>query len=224
MPPDIAHAPVRPCTGFLMAMCGRLSVMLESLAVSASASLPGICPTRRERPGRATTCPAMGWRHETAPLPHSPPSGKDDEARCSILAPTPCSDDARTQEACAGKQGAAVTLPPRLAKKPKRESRWRSQAHCNFVRSHACSVCHATAGIEVAHVRIGSGAGLAQKPDDWHSVSLCRQCHSKQHSMGEQTFWRDFAAMPPAELIDAFCWASPKASEIARIRKEKEHG
>jgi hypothetical protein len=108
-----------------------------------------------------------------------------------------------------------MTLPPRLAKKPKRESRWRSTAHCNFVRSHACSVCHDTAHIEVAHVRIGSGAGMGQKPDDWRAVSLCRDCHSLQHSLGEVSFWegRDVDA-----LIDAFCKASPKAREIKAAR------
>lgn len=108
-----------------------------------------------------------------------------------------------------------MTLPPRIAKKPKRSTRWRSQAHCNFVRSHACSVCHDTAGIEVAHVRIGSGAGMSQKPDDWRTVSLCRDCHRAQHEIGERTFWegRDVDA-----LIDAFCKASPKAREIREAR------
>lgn len=106
-------------------------------------------------------------------------------------------------------------LPPRIPKKAKRSTRWRSQAHCNFVRSHACSVCHSTAAIEVAHVRIGSGAGMGQKPDDWRAVSLCHECHVRQHTLGEATFWtgRDVEA-----LIDAFCKASPKAAEIRQVR------
>lgn len=110
-----------------------------------------------------------------------------------------------------------MTLPPRLAKKPKRSTRWRSQAHCNFVRSHACSVCLSTAAIEVAHVRIGSGAGMGQKPDDWRTVSLCKGCHQLQHEKGEQTFWRAFRLDVEA-LIDAFCKASPKAREIREVR------
>lgn len=110
-----------------------------------------------------------------------------------------------------------VSLPRRIPKEPKRASRWRSQAHCNFVRSHACSACRAVAAIEVAHVRNGSGAGLGQKPDDWRTVSLCRDCHCKQHQVGEQTFW--FAAGVEVEaLIDAFCKASPKAMEIRKVR------
>lgn len=106
-------------------------------------------------------------------------------------------------------------LPPRLPKKQKRETRWRSQKHCNFIRSHACSVCHATAPIEVAHVRLGSGAGLGQKPHDYRTVSLCRECHMRQHTLGEATFWADRNV---EALIDAFCAASPVAREIREAR------
>ena len=113
-------------------------------------------------------------------------------------------------------------LPPRIPKKAKRSSRWRSQAHRNFVRSHYCSIpgCGGMP-IEVAHVRIGSGAGISEKPDDWRTVSLCRDCHREQHRIGERTFWKrwDVEAM-----IEAFCKASPKASEIRAIRKEREGG
>jgi len=102
-------------------------------------------------------------------------------------------------------------LPRRIPKASKRSSRWRSAAHCNFVRSHECSVCGSAAGIEVAHVRMGSGAGMGQKPDDHRTVSLCKPCHQKQHNIGEPTFWagRDVDA-----LIEAFCKASPRAREI----------
>lgn len=102
-------------------------------------------------------------------------------------------------------------LPRAIPKDPKRSKRFRSQAHCAFVRSRACSVCDSTAGVQVAHVRIGSGAGMGQKPNDWHAVSLCSECHTRQHTVGEVTFWqgRDVEA-----LIDAFCKASPKAREI----------
>jgi len=108
-------------------------------------------------------------------------------------------------------------LPRRIPKAPKRSSRWRSIAHCNFVRSHACSMCDSTAGIQVAHVRLGSHAGIGQKPDDWRTVSLCASCHRLQHGLGEETFWqgKDVAA-----LIDAFCKAGPKRAEIAEARRE----
>lgn len=113
-----------------------------------------------------------------------------------------------------------MSLPPRIPKKTKRESRWRSQAHCSFVRSHACCCCGSTAGIEVAHVRLGSGAGMGQKPDDWRTVSLCKVCHGIQHEHGERTFWQA-ADQDPEALIDAFCKASPRAREIADARRER---
>jgi hypothetical protein len=110
-------------------------------------------------------------------------------------------------------------LPQRIPKKPKRASRWRSQAHCNFVRGHACSNCGTTSAIEVAHVRNGSGAGVGQKPDDWNTLSLCRECHALQHTLGERSFWghRD-----PAQIVAAFIKASPRRHEIEQIMRERE--
>jgi len=113
-----------------------------------------------------------------------------------------------------------VTLPPRIPKQAKRSTRWRSQAHCNFVRKHHCSVPGCTGlPIEVAHVRKGSGAGIGQKPDDWRTVSLCRHHHAMQHTIGEPSFWAEFGDVEA--LIDAFCKASPKAHEIRLIRQER---
>jgi hypothetical protein len=74
------------------------------------------------------------------------------------------------------------------------------------------------AGIEVAHVRLGSGAGVGQKPDDWNTVSLCRDCHSEQHRIGERTFWSN---RPLPELVAAFCSSSPKRREIEEAMRER---
>jgi hypothetical protein len=112
-------------------------------------------------------------------------------------------------------------FPAKLPKKAKRATRWRSQAHCNHVRSHACSKCGSTVNIEVAHVRLGSHAGIGQKPDDWQTVSLCGGpygCHAKQHREGERTFWRGF---PLADLIEEFIRTSPRRGEIEKARKER---
>jgi hypothetical protein len=120
-----------------------------------------------------------------------------------------------------------VTLPPRIPRKPKRENRWRSQAHLAFVRGFACCVCGNTAGIEAAHVRLGSYTPMGSKPHDWRAVSLCggiahgfEGCHDRQHRIGEATFWRE-AGKDPEALIEAFCRASPKAAEIRRIRQDR---
>ena len=98
------------------------------------------------------------------------------------------------------------------------------------MRGHACSNCGSEVAIEVAHVRIGSGAGMGQKPDDWHTVSLCHECHALQHQIGEIEFWNRWVEKTdgdlggPFDLIDAFCKISPKSAEIARIRKDREGG
>ena len=83
------------------------------------------------------------------------------------------------------------------------------------------------AGIEVAHVRIGSGAGMGQKPDDWNTVSLCRDCHTYQHNLGERSFWdayRKEHGCTVHQLIDAYCKASPKAREITEAKRERGDG
>lgn len=112
-------------------------------------------------------------------------------------------------------------LPPKLVRKPKRATRWRSQAHCTHVRGYACSVCGATAPIEVAHVRLGSGAGMGQKPDDHRVVSLCKDCHARQHQEGERTFWK---GRDVEGLIAAFVKASPRRQQIEQVMREARHG
>jgi len=110
-------------------------------------------------------------------------------------------------------------LPPKKMKKAKRSTRWRSQGHCNFVRSHHCSIdgCMELP-IDVAHVRLGSGAGMGEKPDDFRSVALCAGHHRKQHEIGERTFW---AGIDIEGLIEAFCKVSPKAAEIRAVKAER---
>ena len=81
--------------------------------------------------------------------------------------------------------------------------------------------------IEAAHVRLGSHTGIGQKPDDWLAVSLCRVHHRWQHTFGEKKFWEathEAGLDVVEELIEAFCKASPKAAEIARVRKERDNG
>jgi len=104
-------------------------------------------------------------------------------------------------------------LPRRIPKPAKRASRWRSQAHCSFVRSHACCACGSTAAIEVAHVRKGTGAGIGQKPSDFWTISLCRECHSTQHKLGEESFEK-LANINMKGLAMEFAKASPRWPQI----------
>ena len=114
-----------------------------------------------------------------------------------------------------------MALPARIPKKAKRDSRWRSPGHCNHVRGFACSICGSMTAIEVAHVRMGSGAGMGQKPDDWRTVSLCAEHHQRQHNIGEISFWR---GVDVEALIAAFIASSPRRAEIARAQREKALG
>jgi hypothetical protein len=115
-------------------------------------------------------------------------------------------------------------LPARIPKPTKRASRWKSPAHLKHVRSYACAQCGSMVNIEAAHVRLGSGTGIGQKPDDWRAVSLCgglEGCHAKQHRIGEETFWKD---RDVEALIAAFITASPKRHEIDVVKRERTIG
>ena len=105
-------------------------------------------------------------------------------------------------------------LPRRIAKDPKRSKRWRSPAHCSFVRSHECCVsgCRGRP-IEVAHVRRGSDAGMGRKPSDWFTISLCREHHAEQHTIGEASFEAKYT-INMLTLAEEFAAASPKRREI----------
>ena len=117
-----------------------------------------------------------------------------------------------------------MTLPSRIAKKRNRSERWRSPAHCNFVRSHHCVVpgCK-NMPIEVAHIRLGSDAGMSRKPSDFYTISLCGGLdghHAEQHRIGEPSFAAKHK-IDLHELAAEFAAESPKAQEIRHIRQER---
>lgn len=116
-----------------------------------------------------------------------------------------------------------MALPARIPKQRNRSLRWRSAAHCNFVRSHECIVsgCHLRP-IEVAHVRAGSDAGMSRKPSDWFTVSLCRDHHAEQHRIGEASF-QELHKINLHQLAGEFAKASPKAGDIRREQRERGH-
>jgi hypothetical protein len=96
--------------------------------------------------------------------------------------------------------------------KPK--ARLKSTAHRDFVRSHHCSVpgCQLMP-IEVAHVRLGSNAGIARKPSDAMTISLCREHHAQQHRVGEETFERGHG-ISLMKLAEAFYRRSPHKGKL----------
>ena len=81
---------------------------------------------------------------------------------------------------------------PRFRRNPPRERVNRScPGHRAWVRRHACSIrgCKRTP-IECAHVRSGTGGGIALKPSDRWVISLCEFHHREQHRIGERAFER----------------------------------
>jgi hypothetical protein len=105
-------------------------------------------------------------------------------------------------------------LPQRIKRESgrKQEGR-RSPAHRSFVRSHACCACGSTAGIECAHVRTGTDGGIGFKPSDAWTISLCGECHRKQHQLGEGTFER-LHEIDMKKLAAEFLKASPHRSKL----------
>jgi len=107
-----------------------------------------------------------------------------------------------------------ATLPPRLPSKSDKADRGkRSPAHRAWIRGHARSACGATAGIECAHVRIGTDGGMGIKPSDVWCISLCRDCHNEQHMLGEPSF-EEKHGIDMKALAQAFYRASPHRSKL----------
>ena len=75
--------------------------------------------------------------------------------------------------------------------------RIRDAAHLRRLRLLPCCRCANDQGSDAAHIRFSSAAhghknpGVGQKPGDDHALPLCRQCHMRQHEIGEAAFWKD---------------------------------
>jgi hypothetical protein len=85
----------------------------------------------------------------------------------------------------------------------------RFPSHCAWVRGFGCSVpgCEEVP-IEAAHVRVGTGGGMGHKPHDKWVISLCRDHHSQQHRIGEQSFERAHG-INMKQLAEKFAALSP---------------
>src|SRR5690349_8289276 len=100
-------------------------------------------------------------------------------------------------------------LPQRIKhKSDKAEKGRRSPAHRAWVRGLACSACGSSTAIECAHVRSGTDGGTGIKPSDRWCISLCRDCHSRQHQIGEPAFEKE-AGIDMKKLANEFVRASP---------------
>lgn len=86
------------------------------------------------------------------------------------------------------------------ARKPaekRNRGRERNNGYLAFLRRQPCVVCKSPAPSDPAHIRMGcrergkTPTGMQVKPSDQYATSLCRTCHTVQHSMGEARFWSE---------------------------------
>ena len=67
----------------------------------------------------------------------------------------------------------------------------RNKKHLKFIRELECVFC-ASPFVQAAHLRIGTDGGMGLKPSDHWVTPLCHAHHSKQHQIGERTFWKGY--------------------------------
>ena len=76
-----------------------------------------------------------------------------------------------------------------------RQPRQRDENRLAWLRTQPCVVCGDDTSSEAAHIRVGNirhgkdHTGMAQKPDDKWTVSLCSKCHRAQHAAGNELKW-----------------------------------
>ncbi len=101
----------------------------------------------------------------------------------------------------------------------------RSPGHLQFVRGFVCSAqdTECAGKIEAAHVRLGSHAGLSQKPGDHKVVPLCAAHHSEQHEQVEATFWKS-RGKDPHRIADQLWQASKHRLKFEAVSGAKNKG
>lgn len=92
----------------------------------------------------------------------------------------------------------------------------RDSKHLKFIRTLPCCVCLRMDTVQAAHIRKNTDGGMGLKPSDRYVTPLCYECHSRQHSRGEVTFWGDINK--PIELANAlYLMTGDKEKSIHRI-------
>lgn len=73
----------------------------------------------------------------------------------------------------------------------------RDAKHLKFIRTLPCCVCLRMDTVQAAHLRKGvpleHKGGMGMKPSDCMTVPLSADCHSRQHQVGEASFWKDMS-------------------------------
>ena len=98
-----------------------------------------------------------------------------------------------------------------------RTPRVKDSAYLNWIRTLPCTACGKHGPSQAAHIRSGypehgwRPTGMAEKPSDWRTAPLCRDCHvdgpKAQHKGNERDWWAGLEIYPPdlcAELMDRY--------------------
>ena len=113
---------------------------------------------------------------------------------------------------------AKKTLRSSLSQAPNaRTPRVKDAAYLNWIRTLPCTACGKHGPSQAAHIRSGyseagwRSTGMAEKPSDWRTAPLCRDCHldgpKAQHRTGEASWWRELGIYPPdlcRDLMERF--------------------
>jgi len=88
-----------------------------------------------------------------------------------------------------------------------RTPREKDSAYLHWIRTLPCTACGKAGPSQAAHIRSGypepgwRPTGMAEKPSDWRTAPLCRDCHldgpKAQHRHNERSWWAGLGIYPP---------------------------
>lgn len=91
----------------------------------------------------------------------------------------------------------APRIPRTLIQARRKPNPKRAALHLAYVKSLGiCLSCGTRGAMDPMHVRKGTDGGVGTKPSDKYSVPGCRECHDRQHRIGEVTFWGELGVDP----------------------------
>jgi hypothetical protein len=67
---------------------------------------------------------------------------------------------------------------------------YRNRKYLDWLHDQPCLVCKRTP-CDPAHQSLGWPSGVGTKPPDSFAAPLCRDCHQRQHQIGEVAFWSE---------------------------------
>ena len=108
-----------------------------------------------------------------------------------------------------------MTLPARIFRARKKDTRLRSPQHLAWIRTFACCVpmCNEEGKIEAHHVKGAEPMALGRKPGDNWCVSCCVFHHREFHSIGLHAFEKKYG-LDLIALAKEFADTSPSLKRL----------